>query len=160
MSTAAQDPAIRCMLLPLNGRTLLIPNAVLAEVISYSEPDHPVARVDWLTGRAAWRGVNVPLVAVERALGLGEPGEGHRAQVAILYGVGAHGDCPYWGLRLQGIPRSVLLTGEGIEDLPGEPGLELVRGEVRVGEEAAVVPDLPAIEQAIAAALEAGPDPE
>ena len=66
MSVPAQEmsaPIIRGVLIQVAEARLLLPNATIAEVLSYADPE-PVANApDWLLGRIRWRGWQLPLVA-------------------------------------------------------------------------------------------------
>jgi chemosensory pili system protein ChpC len=138
------------MLMPLEGGALLVPNAALAEVIAYSAPPEDLSRdAPWLVGFAAWRGVDVPLIAFERSCGLQDPGRNPRAQVAVLYGVSGDADCPYVGLCLQGIPRSTMITADRLAPRAPDSPHPFVHAEVTVGDTEAMLPDLPALENAI-----------
>lgn len=147
---AEQVESVRCMIVPLHGGALLIPNAALAEVISYSAPPEDVSdEAPWLVGFAAWRGVDVPLVAFERSCGLDEPGRNPRAQVAVLYGVSGDKACPYVGLRLQGIPRSMVVSPDRLNPHDTESAHPFVHTELTIGDTDVMLPDLPALEEAI-----------
>ena len=57
--------SIRCMILPLASINLVVPNSAVAEIIGYSEPKKLADCSDWFGGVVLWRGVFVPVVAVE-----------------------------------------------------------------------------------------------
>ncbi len=81
------DSDIRGVLIQVAGARLLLPNATIAEVLSYAEPEPLSPAPDWLLGRIRWRGWQLPLVAFSRLAGLGDgpagPGQqGGRAQGA------------------------------------------------------------------------------
>ena len=64
MNTAVTD--IRGVLIQVAGARLLLPNATIAEVLSFADPE-PVANApDWLLGRIRWRGWQLPLLAFAR----------------------------------------------------------------------------------------------
>ena len=42
--------AIHCLLIPLHKETMLLPNAAVAEVIAYSDPESIPDAPDWLHG--------------------------------------------------------------------------------------------------------------
>ena len=63
---------IRGVLIQVAGARLLLPNATIAEVLSYAEPDPVEDAPDWLLGRIRWRGWQLPLVAFARLAGLAD----------------------------------------------------------------------------------------
>ena len=58
--------SVRCMLLPLTSLNLLVPNSAVSEIIGYSTPRPLDNCSDWFAGVVLWRGVYVPVVAVEQ----------------------------------------------------------------------------------------------
>ena len=46
---------IRGVLISVTGGKMLLPNASVAEVITYSDPEPVVGAPAWLLGRARWR---------------------------------------------------------------------------------------------------------
>src|SRR5688500_4090624 len=52
--TRADD--IRGVLIQVTGARLLMPNAAIAEVLSYADPEPVEGTPDWLLGQVRWRG--------------------------------------------------------------------------------------------------------
>lgn len=106
MSDKAQ--AVRCMLLPLAALNVLIPNSAVAEIIGYSSPLKLNATSDWFAGVVLWRGVYVPVVALEEMCAIGSAMVGPRTRIAIIYNPEKDPELPYLGLHIQDIPRAYL----------------------------------------------------
>lgn len=138
-----------------NGR-LLLPNAAIAEVITYSEPDPVEGAPHWLLGRVRWRGWRVPIISFARLAGLSDR-EGERgSKVVVLKALSAHARLPYFCLLTQGFPRlttvtaaALVLEDGGTDNLP--PG---ALARVRTRDDSAIIPDLAAIEQLIVDTLD------
>ncbi len=101
-----QEP-IRCMQLPLDGLQILVPNAAVAEIIGYAEPEHPGDKPG-LRGDIHWRGVMVPVISVEELCGLPQAEPGPRSRIAIIYQPDGDKQLPYLGIILRDIPRGYL----------------------------------------------------
>ncbi len=148
---------IRGVLIPFTGGRLLLPNASVAEVITYTTPEPVPDAPPWLLGRIAWRGWRLPLLAYAVFTGLAaEEGSTH-ARVAVLKALGGNPRLPYLALLTQGFPRLITLTPEiimpaGSGEEPPAPG---VRSEVVVRDEPALIPDLAALEAGLQAATAA-----
>jgi chemosensory pili system protein ChpC len=69
MSDEPLPREIRCVLVPVSNLRLLLPNATVAEVITYSKPEPVADAPEWLLGRIAWRGWRVPLVSFAQLTG-------------------------------------------------------------------------------------------
>jgi chemosensory pili system protein ChpC len=104
------------MLIPLHGDRLLLPNAAVAEIIGYREPDPLQGVPDWLRGQVNWQQRQVPVVDFERLLGRGDQPPGIRQRIAICYAPAAEADCPLFGIVAQGIPRLLRISRSLIDD--------------------------------------------
>ena len=110
-----QATSVRCMLLPLTSLNLLIPNSAVAEIIGYSLPRRLPDTSDWFAGVVLWRGVYVPVVAVEQMCNVSTAQVGPRARIAIIYNPEKDPDLPYLGIHMQDIPRAYLAEAESME---------------------------------------------
>ena len=141
---------IRGILIHVEGESLLLPNAVVAEVLSFSAPDALEGAPDWLLGSIRWRGWQMPLVAFSRLAGIAEEQGGLGSKVVVLKALGGNPKAPYFALLTQGFPRLVTVPRE--ELLPqddGEPLPDGVLARVRLREDSALVPDLARLEARI-----------
>lgn len=102
-----EQEAIRCMQLPLEGLQILVPNAAVAEVIGYAEPEQP-GEESGLCGAIHWRGVMVPVISVEALCGLSVAEPGPRSRIVIIYHPDGDKRIPYLGIVLRDIPRGYL----------------------------------------------------
>lgn len=147
---------IRGVLIPVTGGRLLLPNATIAEVISYAEPEKVENAPSWLLGRLPWRGWRLPLFSFAMLSGVANHEGVANAKVAVLKGLGGNAKLPFVALLAQGFPRLTtvmpdLLISAGGEDAHA-PG---VRAHVLVRSDHAVIPDLRLIENMVAEALAA-----
>lgn len=149
-------PIIRGVLIQVAQARLLLPNATIAEVLSYAEPE-PMSDVPaWLLGRIRWRGWQLPLVSFARFAGLAEEAGGLGSKVIVLKALGGDVKRPYFAMLTQGFPRLVTVTEAALSTL--DDGGDLPEGElarVRLNEDEAVVPDLAALELRLQEALAA-----
>lgn len=112
--------SVRCMLLPLVGHNLLVPNSAVAEIIGYSTPKQLADSSKWFAGVVLWRGVYVPVVEVEALCNLGAAQIGPRTRVAIIYNPEKDPEMPYLGIHMQDIPRAYLAEADSIEAVNDE----------------------------------------
>jgi chemosensory pili system protein ChpC len=145
---------IRGVLIQIAGGRLLLPNATIAEVLSYADPD-PIANApEWLLGRMRWRGWQLPLIAFARLSGIAAEKGGLGSKVIVLKALGGDPKFPYFAVLTQGFPRLVtvssdsLVEDETVGDLPTG-----VQARVLLNEDAALLPDLMQIELLIDKAL-------
>jgi chemosensory pili system protein ChpC len=103
------------MLLPLTSLNLLVPNSAVAEIIGYSTPRPLSECSDWFVGVVLWRGVYIPVVAVEQMCDIATAGVGPRARIAIIYNPEKDPELPYVGIHMQDIPRAYLADSDSTE---------------------------------------------
>lgn len=147
---------IRGVLIQIGGGRLLLPNATIAEVLSYAEPEPVGAAADWLLGRFRWRGWQLPLVAFSRLAGIGEEQPGLGSKVIVLKALGGDRRIPYFAILTQGFPRLVTVSRAALEIEAGDAPLpDAIQARVRLNEEPALLPDLLRIEELLRGEREA-----
>jgi chemosensory pili system protein ChpC len=141
----ATTGTIACLLTPVTGKQLLLPNVTVAEVVPGNElMPPPEGSAPWRMGAVSWRGNAIPVIAFEGLNGQAIPRECER--VAIISGISAQRDLPYYGIVVQGIPRLAKVKIAELEDLDGASTGPVEFLQVRYAGELAVIPDLDALE--------------
>ncbi len=147
---------IRGVMVPVTNGRVLLPNATVAEVISYAKPEEVANAPAWLLGRLPWRGWRLPLFSFPMLTGELEDESRGNARVAVLKALGGNAGMPFLALLAQGFPRLTTITQDLLiptsDENPHAPG---VRAEVLVRDDRAIIPDLDAIEEMVANALAA-----
>jgi chemosensory pili system protein ChpC len=154
MTTPSQAD-IRGVLIQVAGARLLLPNATIAEVLSFADPD-PVANApDWLLGRIRWRGWQLPLIAFARLAGIADERGGLGSKVVVLKALGGDPKAPFFALLTQGFPRLVTVPQAALaaDADNGEALPAGVQARVVLNEDAALLPDLEQVELLIGQAL-------
>ena len=154
MNTTSQAD-IRGVLIQVAGARLLLPNATIAEVLSFADPD-PVANApDWLLGRIRWRGWQLPLIAFARLAGIADERGGLGSKVVVLKALGGDPKAPFFALLTQGFPRLVTVPQAALaaDADNGEALPAGVQARVVLNEDAALLPDLEQVELLIGQAL-------
>ena len=109
-------PIIRGVLIQVADAKLLLPNATIAEVLSYADPDPVPDAPDWLLGRIRWRGWQLPLVAFSRFTGIANDEQGGLgSKVIVLKALGGDAKRPFFAILTQGFPRLVTVTDTALE---------------------------------------------
>jgi chemosensory pili system protein ChpC len=158
MATTNQDNRsqdIRGVLIQVAGGRLLLPNATIAEVMSYADPEPVEDTPDWLLGRIRWRGWQLPLIAFARLSGIAEEQGGLGSKVIVLKALGGDPKFPYFALLTQGFPRLVTVSRDTlVTDTSVDAALpEGVQARVLLNENEALLPDLEHVEVLISQAL-------
>lgn len=141
---------VRSVLIPLADRQLLLPNAVVAEVMGYQQPEPAEGdKPAWYLGNMAWRGVLIPVISFEAMLGGNPVTPGHRGRITIMNALGGNPRLSHFGMVVQSIPSLVRVTVDNVLPMPEERAEDdpLIRQSVELDMNAAYIPDLDEIER-------------
>lgn len=108
---------IKCVILTLRKENVIVPNALVAEIISVKDIKESRDTPTWFLGHMSWRGAEVPLLSFEAAGGDSSAKVNLNTQAVVLYAVGKEGDeieSPYLGLVMSGVPHVSRFTREQI----------------------------------------------
>src|SRR5690606_5714114 len=143
--TAQAD--IRGVLIQIAGARLLLPNATIAEVLSFADPEPIADAPDWLLGRIRWRGWQLPLVAFSRLAGIAQEKGGLDSKVIRLKALGGDATTPFSAVLSRGFPRVVAVSHSRLVTRESEPALmpNGVQAQVLLNEDEVLVLDLDAV---------------
>ncbi len=154
MSADTPDRDIRGVLITVNQGRLLLPNASVAEVITFSDPDRIEGAPSWMLGQIRWRGWRLPLLSFSRFAGWSQEEGQIGAKVVVLKALGGNPKLPYFAVLSQGFPRLVTVSRRALSEASGGEALpEGIYARVMLNDDAAVVPDLAGLENLIQQAL-------
>nr|WP_255692473.1 chemotaxis protein CheW [Luteimonas sp. XNQY3] len=137
---------------------LLLPNATISEVLSYSPPEAVPNAPEWLLGRLRWRGWRLPLVAFPVLSKQGDERADLTSKVVVLKTLGGDARLPFFALLTEGFPRLVTISEANLLDESDGDGDALpfaVGARVRLNDDVALIPDIDLIEQSVREALAA-----
>jgi chemosensory pili system protein ChpC len=142
-----KNQTLACVMIPVIGRQLLLPNVSLAEVVDYSPDTNTGDGPAWLAGYLEWRGLRLPVISYDAASGgqLEQPNN-RRGRVVILNSiVEEHRDQPFIALMTQGIPSQNRINQSQIQRLDTPAGIADLMA-VEVDGERAWIPNLEYLE--------------
>jgi chemosensory pili system protein ChpC len=153
MSTVKQAD-IRGVLISVTDGRILLPNANIAEIITYSEPELVENAPDWLLGRVRWRGWRLPLMSFSKFAGWGTEAGTLGTKVAVLKALGNNPKLPYFAVLSTGFPRLVTVNTGNLQEVQGMKDLPLgIYSKVMLNDDTAIVPDMMSVELMLDKAL-------
>ncbi|HER19730.1 MAG TPA: hypothetical protein ENO14_01640 [Chromatiales bacterium] len=135
------DERILCARLPLQGLSLLVPYACVAEIVNLSLRSN----VGAFLGEVDWRGIRIPVLSLERACGREIDVPRGRVRLAVLYGLRDKARLPYYAVVLDGAPRTESVQSDLLEDAQAGQ-CSLLDMAIGMAGQTHHVPDLEAIE--------------
>ena len=151
MSTPQRD--IRGVLISVSQGRLLLPNASVAEVITFSEPEPVENAPAWMLGQIRWRGWRLPLLSFSRFAGWSQEEGQIGAKVVVLKALGGNPKLPYFAVLSQGFPRLVTVAQSALSETARDNLPAGIHSMVMLNDDAAAVPDLVGLEKLIDQAL-------
>jgi len=115
---AEDTQSIKCVILTLRKQNVIVPNALVAEIISVKEIEDVGDAPGWFLGNMKWRGADVPLLSFEASGGDKISKVNLNTQAVVLYAVGKTGnvsESPYLGLVMSGVPHVSRFSREQIK---------------------------------------------
>ncbi len=128
--------SIKCVILTLRKENVVIPNALVAEIISVKDVVESENTPEWFLGNMNWRGEGVPLLSFEAAGGDEVSKVNLNTQAVVFYAVGKDGEdvkSPYLALVMSGVPHVSRFTREQITiDIEDQEEHPMVAQKVRI----------------------------
>lgn len=146
LQTRTESNSVSSLLVPVQNKSMLVPNVVIAEVIPL-EPLEPMSdSPPWMLGYASWRGEQLPVLSFEIANSQVHAQDSENSRIAVLNCVSDQSKYRFYAIRVQGIPRMVKLTETEVrEDKQTSTGqAEKMAVITQLGK--AVIPDLDYLE--------------
>jgi chemosensory pili system protein ChpC len=146
---APQETEVLCVMVPVMGARLLVPNVTVAEILPSRRINARADLPDWCVGSLAWRGLDVPVIRFDVLNGATPASAQSGRCILILNRVRHEHGCAFYGLLADGLPRLLHLGPGDVENSRTPLGPAEVAA-VKVGTETAVIPNLTYIEESLA----------
>lgn len=116
IQTRSDVEAVASLLVPLQNKSLLVPNVLIAEVVPLAQTEDVENAPPWLIGFFEWRGERVPLMSFEIANSQVMGRNHDSARIAVLNSVTGQSGYRFFALLVQGIPRMIRLTDQEVRE--------------------------------------------
>jgi chemosensory pili system protein ChpC len=151
MNAAPGPRDLSALLVPVTGQLLVVPGAVVAEIIKRRDLQRPPAAPDWLLGTLLWHHEKLPVLSFEALNGHAGPDPGHGSRIVILSTLSDVAPARNYAILAQGVPHLLLLTAADVQAVDAPAPGPAERMKVRVHGQDAAIPDFDFIEQHLAA---------
>ncbi|MEM7207968.1 MAG: chemotaxis protein CheW [Pseudomonadota bacterium] len=101
-----EESRVKCLILPLKKGVLLVPNAVVAEVLNNETlQDSPATAPAWQVGQISWRDQTaLPILSFEGVCGEQIPSVEVGANVVVMHSIKPEQKTRYYGLHITDVP--------------------------------------------------------
>lgn len=143
---------IRGILIPIaQDKKLLLPNAIIAEVVSYKDLKTSASAPDWYVGKINWRGNdNIPVICYESLSTNGVATRDNNGRVAVIKALGDLEGLPYFALIVKGVPRLQVVTQGDLQvhEIDDETN-NAIASQVTIQDEMADIPNVRFLEHVL-----------
>lgn len=145
---AAPKERVQTLLLPLQQSALLVPTALVAEVVNYDDLQHLPRSAEWMLGLFNWRARPVPVVSFEALLGGAPASAARRSKVVVFYPLPGRKAWEFFAVLSAAEPQPRDFTELEAADLQAgavESASTYLAMSVRLGAVTAGIPDFDAL---------------
>ncbi len=139
----------RSLLIPTQASQILLPSAVVLEVLPYVSPTPNPDTEEWFLGTVPFQGQQIAVVAFDSFVQGMAPQPGSRARVAALKPIARHSELECYGLLVESVPRLVTLQRMMLVRDESRSPSRGVACYAKLAGQTVCVPDLAAIEDAV-----------
>jgi len=146
---------IRGIMIPVaKDKKVLLPNAIIAEVVSYQQLSHLDNSPSWLLGNINWRGYDLPVICYD-SLSTGKViSKESKGRVAVIKSLGDIEKMPYFALLVNGVPRLQLVTQGDLQVHESEENdSNAIASKVTIQDEMSEIPNIRFIEYVLDKAI-------
>lgn len=147
----AASEQLKCLVLPVQGPPVLVPNSAVAEIITQQDIALAEDTPDWFLGMGRWRGIDIPLISLDRLTGERGDAPDPAGRFVVLFGLG-EADAPgFYGVRIESLPRTETLDNERLRPSDESPHpSEFIQARAVIGgDRECLIPDFDALGRAL-----------
>jgi len=144
---------VRSLLIQIANGDILVPSAVVAEIIGYKLPQALDNQPEWMLGAIEWRNQKVPIVDIKHLLAL--PAKADTTldektfRLVILYGLESVQMMPFFGFIAASVPRVLSVAESSLQNPIPEKSKGLVFQVSVLENQTAWLPDLNYVENLV-----------
>lgn len=142
-------PRVHSLEVPLEGITLLLPSAAVAEVINLQNMASVPFSQPWLNGAIGWRTLAVPVISFETLMGAAAGKKMSAGKIVILYPLAGRKDWEFFAMLATAEPRPQVLDGtQAAAEGPELPDSPYIATGMKVDNRLMFIPDFNALKRA------------
>ncbi len=146
--TDALPESIRCMLVPLKDRLLLVPNTTVVEVIQFPATTAAEHVPSYWIGYCSWRSQQLPVIDLDALLDQRSSNTEGVSHLCILKGIHDSAELTLYSLPCYAPPQLISIDADALQSLE-EADHDWLYGQFNIGNKLALIPNLDVLETAI-----------
>lgn len=146
------DASVSVMLLRLQRKEVLIPKAMVADVLSWKQDSFSPSRTytSWKLGEFAWQDWRVPLICFESLIRQDfQRQEIQKPKVVVIKSFLKGFENEHYALLCRGFPKPLILSQQSLENLHIDSQQRWIEYSILIGSRVLDVPDFDALQNAV-----------
>lgn len=144
------ERSLSCFLFPAEGFAIVLPQAVVVEIVQMPKLTGERAPSGWYKGQCDWRSESVVLVSIEELCAAPVSNQTSSSLIAVLHALREDSDLRFYAIELRAMPRSVTLDPNSFTDVSDKKmNCDYVSSETLFENYRIVVPNLKNIERKV-----------
>lgn len=135
------NKSVHTLLVPTSNITLLIPSAIVAEVITVSNLFPQPASPEWCAGLASWRNRAIPVISIEALAGKSYVPPGPRSKFVVFFPLPGCHESQFFAVQSLSEPQPNNIS-ETKDIMVDTPKLPIAAAALNMGSAIGVIPDL------------------
>ena len=145
MSSAVANKSVHVLEIPTSGAPLILPSAVVAEIINITELATAPQMPPWCVGIAGWRQHGVPVVSFEALTGQAATAPGSRGKLAIMFPFPGQPQHQFFGFISTAEPQPHLLNPSAATGVESPVTSPFIAAAVNINGTTGVIPNFDAL---------------
>lgn len=142
--------SISCFLFPAGSFTIVLPQAVVVEIVKRPELSEKAINTGWYKGQFNWRSESVALVSIEELCAASVRDQISGSLIAILHALQEDSKLRFYAIELRAIPRSVSIGQNSLTDVSDKVvNCNYIAGETLFENYRVLIPNLRNIERKV-----------
>lgn len=143
--TNALPDSIRCMLVPLKDKLLLIPNTTVVEVIHFPKAIPAEHMPAYWVGYCSWRSQQLPIIDLDALLEHRAANTENVSHLCILKGINSPEELTLYALPCYAPPQLISIDTDTLSNV-SESEHDWLFGQIEVGNKTALIPNIDTLE--------------
>lgn len=116
LKVTQESNTVSSLLVPVQNKSLLVPNVVIAEVVPLGQIESAEGTPPWCIGFTFWRGERIPVISFEIANSQVHGRDSDNARLAVMNATSGKSAFSFFAVLVQGIPRMIKLTENEVRE--------------------------------------------
>jgi len=149
VQSASAVSELATLLLPVNGKQLVLPNVTVAEIIPYEQARFIENMPEWYLGMLSWRNQEIPLVSFDAINDGSVVSQSSDQRIAVINCIVDDERMHFFGIVTEGVPRLMRVMADEMSSDSEEQCGPAEVARVMISGERAAIPDIEYIQQVI-----------